>query len=762
MPQNVGNQIGEPVMELRIDPDDMRVLNTDEIKEKVINLGKKHTVKPICICPSHNKRRKEFLENNYFEVGMSKKTQNAGDQTVEPVIELRIDPDSKRVLNPNEIKDKVINQGKKHRVQLSRIYPSHNKQRKEFLADNSFEGVMTKKPLNAGDQTGEPVMELRIDPDSKRVLNPDEIKDKMKNLGKKHTFKSTCICPSHNKRRQEFLAKNPIEKGTCKKENIYNKKNFNSKCGGECIDLADPVFEVQLQNANGMYVINSEEINKKIIDIETEAKERAGAVSSDEVIDNPQEVSSNLQNYWTSKLYNRKNKNTHNKMIRKPLDLKEIRNIKSVFSSFHNRSDPPSQTPNTGLKINVTKKHSEPCTCIICAPKMRKDVECKCRSFISGSLSGLKKRRRNNASIANVHKRNGLTLPPPMRGLRHIECDDNGITVSVQVTDLPETVEENTKETQIKPSCLSSICAKIKRRQKKKQKPHLQEDENKKQKSNRQEEKKNKKQKLKLEEEQNKKQKSKREEDKNKKQKSEQEEKRKRKEQEKVKKKMSKEEIKAEKRQNKEFLEASNKFQKEKKHKEELERNERIKMLKREEQEMIELSKHDEIGDTNCIADFLIGLAKMGLFVIKGFFSVLFKIIFDPKGSFRYTRQRLRDPKTTIGLLRRWSGQAWRRQKFRMNRTIKGSETMSILKDELQESDVYKAFANKGKTDEERQFIESRSRRRQRRIRKRKNKAVFGCRHMLLSSPCELRPHAQQQIFGTPYWRAGLSRGTAR
>lgn len=655
-------------------------------------------------------------------------------------------------------------------------------------------------PRNVGDQTGEPFIEIKVNANDMCVLNPDEIKNRVLDLSKNYKRKPTCICPSHKKRREEFLDKNLCADGVCHKTFRDKKTNFKCKCvkGGECTDLTcggnniycseqqgcgcnslpiksnDPLFEVKLDSKR-MCVLNSDEIQKKIIDIEKstngradgdcpggicdaartknrdqfkckciEKKRKPGEIAecSEDTCDvygaqYPENTHADLVYHWLSKLYNRGKNTRRSKMTRKPINTNEVRNIKSIFSSIcgHIKSTPEIWTGSPhkgqklrtrnlrinrsnihgihrreGLKLNVTKNHLDNCSCTACTAASKtvqnKGLLYKCKSIISCSFSGIKNGHKYtvNKTNGNFHRRNGLLVPSQRR--RHTQYSYNTVTVS-QGTDLPEDKEkvEDLKKVSKKDNlCVcDNICECAKAMQKAKEKELLKRFQKKKP--------------------QHKKPNTLRD---------------------KLKKRQEEE-------KHKRYSEADKRYQKSLKEKRKKELKRKIKLYKQEQREMKELSKQDEAHDTNCFVDFVLGILRLVFIGLKGILTVLFTIISDPEGSYRYTRLKLRNPTDTMKEMLRWAEEAWQHQKFRMNRAIKGSRTMTILKDEVIESEIYQAFAPKGKTEEERRFIDASNKRRKKRILKRQNEAIFGCRHMLLVTmrkrPCLWFYHICPNIY---------------
>lgn len=125
--------------------------------------------------------------------------------------------------------------------------------------------------VNAGDQTGEPVFEMKVDWQNMRIINADEI-SKVRTSGKLQPRRS-CICPSH----QGIICK----RGICEKALKDKYTNFDCKCkikkiAKECTDSTcdsngimnmckksaierNPLFEVKLDPGN-MKIVNTTEI----------------------------------------------------------------------------------------------------------------------------------------------------------------------------------------------------------------------------------------------------------------------------------------------------------------------------------------------------------------------------------------------------------------------------------------------------------------------------------------------------------------------
>lgn len=611
---------------------------------------------------------------------------------------------------------------------------------------------------NKCDQTGEPFMEIKVDSVNMSVLNPNEIKGKVIDLSKICKGNPSCRCSSHMKRRGQMIDKDLCEGGVCHKTFKNKKTSFNCKCQktAECTDntcnpdspypsnfrplhewrseLGNPTFEVKLDSKR-MHVLNSNEIHQKIKDIETESKEMANTICPDgmcgaakagnqtyfkckcverkrkpgdisecseatcaiEGAQYPETRNSELVCYLLSKIHSLIGKKKRSRMTRRSFNPIQMAKIKSIFSmSSRQKKNPRRSAPNPysiqnipnshgmhkreGLKLNLGKTHSESCTCNVCNAKVQASLGARCKSIIMGSISGLFNRQKYTVNNANYHRRDNVSIPtryqltanqPLKKQKRQTQYSlPSGNFAQVTNPEIQQTeIEKKHNDNNICACSNICECADImdKRRRKKKQSEH-----------------------------------------------------------ESIKK--HKHEIE----KDKESEIADQKLRKIQEKKDHIEAQKRIKQYRQEQKEMKELAKQDETSETNCLVDFILGVVRLAFNITKGLLILLFKGIFKPKKSYKFMRQRVRDPKGTWTRFNLWASDKWLHQKFRMDRTIKGSRTMTILADEVRNSDLYHAFSYKGKTPEERLFIASAEKKRRKRIEKRQDEAIYGCRHMLL------------------------------
>ncbi|XP_062530858.1 uncharacterized protein LOC101745587 isoform X1 [Bombyx mori] len=203
----------------------------------------------------------------------------------------------------------------------------------------------------------------------------------------------------------------------------------------------------------------------------------------------------------------------------------------------------------------------------------------------------------------------------------------------------------------------------------------------------------------------------------------------------------NKQDNKSARKRRKEFLKEEKTFQKETKKKEKAERKKREKSFLLEKKQLEAINKgKEELDETSCLADFFLGLLKCAASILKHVGFIIFKVISDPKGSYRYVQQRLRDPIGTYERVKKAFEDAWRIKKLKIMKSLGGSDKMTILSDTLQDTAIYQAFAYKGKTKKEKRKIELENKQRKMRIMQRDKAALKNCKHMLLhtlrKTPC--------------------------
>ncbi|CAK1552878.1 unnamed protein product [Leptosia nina] len=150
------------------------------------------------------------------------------------------------------------------------------------------------------------------------------------------------------------------------------------------------------------------------------------------------------------------------------------------------------------------------------------------------------------------------------------------------------------------------------------------------------------------------------------------------------------------------------------------------------------IAKLQSQGQTNCLARFIIGVVNLSLGTLSGLATMLVYIIAKPIRSYAYVKQKLKDPIGSFKMLKSWISTTWKARDSNFTTAIQDSHVVHILSDQLEESALFQVFTNKGQTPEEKQMYERMKKKRQRRMRKRHEQALYSCRHMLLVT---LRKH---------------------
>lgn len=175
---------------------------------------------------------------------------------------------------------------------------------------------------------------------------------------------------------------------------------------------------------------------------------------------------------------------------------------------------------------------------------------------------------------------------------------------------------------------------------------------------------------------------------------------------------------------------------------EEFKKNEiKLKKMHQKEIHMQQQALKEGAHNWNCLTNLVSGFLNLLLTSIKNVLSAIFSIFFNPIGSYIYIRERAKNPQGTLNRLGQWISRTWSNKTSKISQTVKDSNAMSVIADHVEGLPVYETlFANKGKTQKERAAYERQKRLRQKRIRKRHEEALYGCRHMILTTmrktPC--------------------------
>ncbi|XP_041976182.1 uncharacterized protein LOC121730985 [Aricia agestis] len=155
----------------------------------------------------------------------------------------------------------------------------------------------------------------------------------------------------------------------------------------------------------------------------------------------------------------------------------------------------------------------------------------------------------------------------------------------------------------------------------------------------------------------------------------------------------------------------------------------------------IEKQKRREIGQWNCISNFLNGVINLIVQTIKIIITSVFTLITNPVRCFVYLKQKLKNPEKTGASIKQWFQKTWGRKNTKVSKMVQDSEAISVISDHIENMPFYDTvFVSKGKTKEERAMYERRKRLREKRMQKRHDEALYGCRNILLTTlrktPC--------------------------
>ncbi|XP_052750525.1 uncharacterized protein LOC116413590 [Galleria mellonella] len=295
---------------------------------------------------------------------------------------------------------------------------------------------------NESDHTGEPLFEMQINSVDMCVLNAHDIKNKIKSLGKE-TSRAECICPSHGLRKKYIDKKEFCASGVYEKVVQNKKTNFNCKCvkvPNECTDVTcnihskensllksyniqtrptttitnkQPLFVVKL-DSDKMCVINSKEIQDKLINIKNQKVEKSVAgICAEKNMKNrrhicnciksikPYDCSENtcrIDTYQNIPLCTKcKQYRIKSKMVRRNIDTQTIKSKLSCF--FATRTNPDrrmySQSVNIHKRNDLNKskqlnikgmQHKDTnnyCTCCHCKINRKRKRISICKHSIS-------------------------------------------------------------------------------------------------------------------------------------------------------------------------------------------------------------------------------------------------------------------------------------------------------------------------------------------------------------------------------------------
>ncbi|XP_045493338.1 uncharacterized protein LOC123692618 [Colias croceus] len=186
------------------------------------------------------------------------------------------------------------------------------------------------------------------------------------------------------------------------------------------------------------------------------------------------------------------------------------------------------------------------------------------------------------------------------------------------------------------------------------------------------------------------------------------------------------------------FSKLKKKRAKEQRKKEKEEQRKKIKLQKE-----IEKLAMKESNNTNFLGNFVNGVLNLTLQTVRRFFTVIVSIIFDPINSYLYTKDKVSNPLDSAKSFKRWIVDTWKSKDSKFYKTIADSNAINVLADHLEDSAVFQTFTNKGRTQVERKIYERKFKLRKKRMRKRHDAALYGCRHMLLTTlrkhPCKQR-----------------------
>lgn len=153
-----------------------------------------------------------------------------------------------------------------------------------------------------------------------------------------------------------------------------------------------------------------------------------------------------------------------------------------------------------------------------------------------------------------------------------------------------------------------------------------------------------------------------------------------------------------------------------------------------ENEEKIRIENNMMQGNVSLISSGLSGLVSWIVAIISKLIRILYSCVRHPKLAFAYTQEKLRNPKPTLYMIKRWGFQLYRSKLLRIKYNIARSETATMLTDEILTSKYVKVFLPKDKATNDNLTM------RQQRKMKRKKDAIYSCKHVQLltmrKTPC--------------------------
>lgn len=608
---------------------------------------------------------------------------------------------------------------------IQKTVPETLKSERKSQDDNCFCTI-----INATDQTGEPFFEVDVDSVNMCVLNEDEIKNKVKTLGKK---KIRCLCPSYF-RQLEFTPRKVCKSGVCRKS-LKNKKTFyKCKCQKDlsCTDLTcsnnpipiatgqtDPLFAVNL-DSNTMCILNSKEITREVIQHEK-----------------PFCLEGKCKNAYKEKDFKCKclhRKPKHDLITCDNLTCSQCRcQRKTLRGSFDTKNiwDMTSKINSNNSQVKCEGRGTFNSRSIRDIPKK---IYCACSRIKNRSenwlCEGMEEKQRRRLQTDSIHRRDGLRISVRKKAI----CKECGDPFYPEIIEKPEdnciccdcqTGSMCTCKALCRNRFKSFICdslstllkrnrhtGKIKRYRRepvaisydRKEENIPVEDT------------------MKINHD-----------DTHECQCKKRLKKRKKKLRRKMKKRKQKQIKRAARNIDKQFLERMKNNDKSRKKRHKI-------MNKFEKKEVKKLREEIGTKETNCFFDIVMGILRAAGTLAIAIIFMIIALVRDPKGSYWYVKKKWKDPSGTWYDIKIWFKQAWEVRKLRMQTTIAGSQTLTILNDTVQNAPWYHALAPKGKTKQEQKLKLQERKAVAKRVRKRDNEAIFGCRHMILTTlrkrPC--------------------------
>lgn len=182
----------------------------------------------------------------------------------------------------------------------------------------------------------------------------------------------------------------------------------------------------------------------------------------------------------------------------------------------------------------------------------------------------------------------------------------------------------------------------------------------------------------------------------------------------------------------KENVKQKHEIYKEKDKKARIELDRKIDRLKRE--------RESDGHHSTVLNDVIAGPFNLLIRSIKQILISTFYLVVDPVGSYVYVKEKVKNPVSTIQTLRKWLFKTWHSKTVFLSSILKKSHALNVLSDHVEDNPIFEAVVSSRRSAKELARQEKKAILRKKRIQERRDAALFGCRHILLTTmrktPC--------------------------